>query len=84
MSTSRRDGDHRPERPPGTLRIGQIAGVDVLVRASWFIVAALIAIMLAPRINLVAPVSADSCTSPAWLSRSSCTSRCCCTRSRTR
>ncbi len=55
VSTSRRDGVHRPERPPGTLRIGQIAGVDVLVRASWFIVAALIAIMLAPRINLVAP-----------------------------
>jgi len=42
-------------REPGTLRLGQIAGVDVLVRASWLIVAALIAVTMAPRIDVVAP-----------------------------
>jgi len=47
-------GGQRP-REPGTLRIGQIAGVDVLVRASWLLVAALISVMLAPRIDAVAP-----------------------------
>lgn len=43
------------ERPPGTLRLGSIAGVPVLVRSSWLIVAALIAVLWAPRIDLVAP-----------------------------
>ena len=42
-------------RPPGTLRIGQIAGVDVLVRSSWLVVAVLIACLMAPRIEEVAP-----------------------------
>jgi len=42
-------------RPPGTLRIGQIAGVDVLVRSSWLVVAVLIAFLMAPRIEEVAP-----------------------------
>jgi Zn-dependent protease/CBS domain-containing protein len=42
-------------RPPGTLRIGQIAGVDVLVRSSWLVVAVLIAFLMAPRIEAVAP-----------------------------
>ena len=41
--------------PPGTWRIGQIAGVDVLVKSSWLLVAALIAAVLAPRIDAVAP-----------------------------
>jgi len=46
-----------PARPrePGTLRIGQIAGVDVFIRASWLLVAGLIAILVAPRIDVVAP-----------------------------
>jgi Zn-dependent protease len=44
-----------PRRAPGTLRIGQIAGVDVLVRSSWVLVAALIAIVLAPSIDQVRP-----------------------------
>jgi Zn-dependent protease len=55
---SERPGDlERPtdRRPPGTLRIGQIGGVDVLVRRSWLLVAALIAVMLAPQINRVQP-----------------------------
>lgn len=43
------------ERPPGTLRIGTIAGIDVLVSSTWFIIAALIAVTLAPRIEQVQP-----------------------------
>jgi Zn-dependent protease/CBS domain-containing protein len=42
-------------RPPGTLRIGQIAGIDVLVRSSWLLVAVLIAVLMAPRIEAEAP-----------------------------
>jgi Zn-dependent protease/CBS domain-containing protein len=41
--------------PPGTLRVGSIRGVDVLVRSSWFLVALLIAVVLAPRIEEVQP-----------------------------
>jgi len=55
---SRRRGDlerPRTRRPPGTLRIGQIGGVDVLVRSSWLLVAALISVMLAPAIDRVQP-----------------------------
>ena len=51
-------GSERPARstyPPGTLRIGSILGVDVLVRSSWLLVAALIAYLLAPRIEQVQP-----------------------------
>ena len=42
-------------RQPGTWRIGQIGGVDVLVRSSWLIVAVLIAVFLAPRVDQVHP-----------------------------
>jgi Zn-dependent protease len=42
-------------RPPGTFRIGQIGGVDVLVRSSWLIVAVLISVMLAPSVEQVQP-----------------------------
>ena len=44
-----------PRRPPGTLKIGQIGGVDVLVRSSWLLVAALISVMLAPVVERVEP-----------------------------
>ncbi|MFY0405382.1 M50 family metallopeptidase [Solicola sp. PLA-1-18] len=44
-----------PQRPPGTIRLGTIAGVDVLVRASWFVVAVLISYIVSPRIDMVAP-----------------------------
>jgi Zn-dependent protease len=40
---------------PGTLRLGQIAGIEITVRASWLVIAALIAVMLQPRIDIVAP-----------------------------
>lgn len=42
-------------RAPGTLRIGSIAGIDVLITGSWFIVAGLISLTFAPRIEQVQP-----------------------------
>ena len=42
-------------RPPGTFKIGTIAGSDVLVTSSWFLVAALIAVVIAPRAEEVQP-----------------------------
>lgn len=42
-------------RPPGTLRIGTIAGIDVLITASWFIIAAMIAFAVGPRIEQAEP-----------------------------
>ena len=42
-------------RPPGTFKIGSIAGSDVLVTSSWFVVAALIAVVVAPRAEQVHP-----------------------------
>lgn len=44
-----------PRRPHGTIKIGSIAGVDVLVTTSWFLVAALISFLVAPRIEQVQP-----------------------------
>jgi Zn-dependent protease len=40
---------------PGALRVGSIGGVDVMVRSSWLLVAALIAYVVAPGIERVAP-----------------------------
>ena len=40
---------------PGALRIGAIGGVDVMVRSSWLVVAALIAYVVAPGIEAAAP-----------------------------
>jgi Zn-dependent protease len=45
----------RPQRPPGTIKVGTIAGSDVLVTTSWFVIAALIAWVVAPRVDQVAP-----------------------------
>lgn len=48
------DGERRPApspRAPGTFRIGSIAGIDVLITSSWFIVALLISVTFAPRIE---------------------------------
>jgi Zn-dependent protease len=44
-----------PSHPPGSYRIGSIGGVDVYVRASWLVIAGLIAILLAPRVEEVEP-----------------------------
>jgi Zn-dependent protease len=45
----------RPQRPPGTFKVGTIAGSDVLVTTSWFLIAALIAWVVSPRVDQVAP-----------------------------
>ena len=42
-------------RPPGTFRIGSLAGADVLVSSTWFVVAALIAVVVSPRIDEARP-----------------------------
>ncbi|CUR59985.1 Peptidase M50 [metagenome] len=55
---SQADPDLQPVRrqhPPGTIRIGQIAGIDVLVTSTWFLIAALVAVALAPRVEQVQP-----------------------------
>ncbi len=48
------DSPARP-RPSGTFKIGTIAGSDVLVSSSWFLVAGLIAFIVAPRIEASSP-----------------------------
>ncbi|HET9861231.1 MAG TPA: site-2 protease family protein, partial [Nocardioidaceae bacterium] len=45
----------RRPRAPGTIRIGQIAGVDVLITTSWFLIAGLIAVVMAPRVEEAEP-----------------------------
>ncbi|MCW2796661.1 site-2 protease family protein [Nocardioides sp.] len=42
-------------RSPGTFKVGTIAGSDVLVSSSWFLVAGLIAVVMAPRVEEVSP-----------------------------
>jgi Zn-dependent protease/CBS domain-containing protein len=49
------DKNPAPRREPGTLRIGQIGGVDVLVRSSWLVVAVIIAVMIAPSVEAAEP-----------------------------
>ncbi len=45
----------RASYPPGTWRIGTFRGIDVLVRSSWLLVALLISVLLAPRVEEVQP-----------------------------
>ena len=45
----------RRKQAPGTFRLGTVAGIDVTVANSWFLIVALIAIVMAPRIEEVAP-----------------------------
>ena len=40
---------------PGTVRVGSIGGIDVMVRSSWLIMAALIAYLVAPAIEQASP-----------------------------
>jgi Zn-dependent protease len=50
-------GGHRahPPRPAGTIRIGSIAGSDVLVTSSWFLIAGVIAVVMAPAVENAQP-----------------------------
>lgn len=48
--------ERRPRRrAPGTIKVGTLAGADVLVSSSWFLIAGLIAVAVAPRVDEVAP-----------------------------
>ena len=52
------DPEQRPPertRPPGTFKVGTIAGSDVLISSTWFLVAGLIAVIMAPRVEQVQP-----------------------------
>ena len=49
------DGPLRRPRPPGTIRIGQIAGTDVLITTSWFFIAALISFVMGPAVDQARP-----------------------------
>jgi Zn-dependent protease len=42
-------------RPPGTFKVGTIAGSDVLVSGSWFLIAGLIALITAPAVEKAEP-----------------------------
>ena len=48
-------GSRRASYPPGTLRIGSIRGVDVLIRSSWLLIALLLAWTFAPQIEQAEP-----------------------------
>lgn len=49
-------GPRRPApRPPGSIKVGSIAGSDVLVSGSWFLIAGLIALITAPAIEEAEP-----------------------------
>ena len=52
---SDRLGGPAQRNDPGTIRVGSLGGVDVLVRSSWFLVAALVAYLVAPGIEQVEP-----------------------------
>lgn len=45
----------KPPYPPGSIRVGSIGGVDVLIRASWILIAALLAWLFAPQVEAVRP-----------------------------
>ena len=48
-------GPETSTRPPGSFRLGTIAGSEVRITSSWFLVAALIAFVMAPRVDQVQP-----------------------------
>jgi Zn-dependent protease len=54
MSDDRAPGGRVP-RPPGTIKVGSVAGSDVLVTSSWFLIAGLIAVITAPAVEQAEP-----------------------------
>jgi Zn-dependent protease len=54
-----RAGRGRTPRPPGTFKVGTVAGSDVLVSGSWFLIAGLIAVITAPAIERAEPGLGD-------------------------
>src|SRR5215212_6273154 len=55
MSDDRTNSGPATPRPPGTFKVGSIAGSDVLVSGSWFLIAGLIAVITAPAIEKAEP-----------------------------
>src|SRR3954447_13066959 len=55
MSDDRANRGPAGPRPPGTFKVGSIAGSGVLVSGSWFLIAGLIAVITAPAIEKAAP-----------------------------
>lgn len=51
---NRRDPDRRP-LPRGTFRLGTVAGIDVTVASSWFLIVGLLAVLIAPQIQSEVP-----------------------------
>src|SRR3954452_17158148 len=52
MSNDRAPGASPPvSHPPGTFKVGTIAGTDVLLTRTWFVVAILIAVFIAPAVD---------------------------------
>src|SRR3954469_17660657 len=58
MSDDRPSRGSQP-RPPGTFKVGTIAGRDVLVSRAWFLIAGLIAVITAPAVEEVEPGLGD-------------------------
>jgi Zn-dependent protease len=44
-----------PPRPPGVIQVGTVAGSPVYVTPSWFLIAIMIAVVVAPRVDEVEP-----------------------------
>jgi Zn-dependent protease/CBS domain-containing protein len=49
------DTGHRPAPPRGTFVLGTVAGIDVTVASSWFLIVALLAVFVAPGIQREVP-----------------------------
>ncbi len=49
------DASGGPPQRGGSFRLGRVAGIDVNVAHSWFLIVGLIALLLAPRIQVAAP-----------------------------
>lgn len=43
------------QQPPGSIRIGSLAGVSIYIRPSWVVIAVVIAVLLEPRVEQVQP-----------------------------
>ena len=55
MSSPHGDGASRRSRQPGLFKLGTVAGIDITVATSWFFIIALIAFLMAPRLEDIRP-----------------------------
>ncbi len=56
MSRLDESRQERPRLQGGGIRVGNIAGIDILVANSWFLIVGLIALVMTPQIQQVAPM----------------------------